>query len=125
MGDAWPLDSRLGGFTLRCSASVFAFSMRSLFARGPLITDAGGRRALASVPKGVELGCMLGGSETDLSDGTLFGISLGFVIIGGSRGVLASEESSEPGDPGLAKSSLPIISSGVSGTELGVQTFIV
>lgn len=52
-------------------------------------------------PSAVELGFMFGGSETDRSEGSLFGTSLKPSARGSSRGVVASEEVVEPGEPGV------------------------
>jgi hypothetical protein len=69
------------------------------------------------MPSAVELGFKVRGSETDLRDGTLLGISVG-LSKPPSRGVLAAEEDSEPGEPGVPSSLLwSIISSGVAGME--------
>lgn len=79
-----------------------------------------GCRALPRRPRAVELGCILRGSETDRRDGNLFGYSSGLSGPGPSRGVLASEDSSEPGDPGVAQSlASDDISSGVAGNGSG------
>jgi hypothetical protein len=63
---------------------------------------------LSRKPRAVELGFMLWGSETDRREGTLRGRSLGLLLLllklGSSRGVLASEDSSEPGEVGVARS---------------------
>lgn len=82
--------------------------MTSFMAPPPiLIIEAvgGGRRALLSMPNGVEDGVIFWGSETVRSDGRRLGTSEGDSE-GPSSGVLASEESAEPGDVGLPSPSL-------------------
>jgi len=126
-GDILPEESigdRDGGeptFPIRCAARLRALSIASL-ATPPSTDAAAGFLALINVPKGVELGCMLGGSETDRSDGTRLGTSAGISASGGaSRGVLACDDDSELGEPGDAKGSVPTISSGVGGIESDIS----
>jgi len=96
---------------IRCCCRARAFCIRS---RGRPLTLAGGLRAFWRLPVTLELGLMkdaFWGSEMVRSDGTLRGMSsaaaaiLGMISeseLGGSKGVLASEDSStEPGDAGL------------------------
>jgi hypothetical protein len=83
-----------------------------------LLVLMGGRRALAKVPGKVAAGFNgLGGSDTERSEGTLRGRSLFNGSAGDSSGVLASEETPEPGDVGLPSPSLSAVSSGVAGIE--------
>lgn len=65
--------------------------------------DCMGLRAAPRIPSAVELGFRVRGSETDLREGTLFGISVG-LSKPPSSGVLAAEEDSEPGEPGVPSS---------------------
>lgn len=87
----------------------------------PVMTEAvgGGRRAWLSIPSGVDEGVMFWGSETVRSEGTRFGMS-DMLSEGASSGVLASEESAEPGDAGLLRPSRSTKPSGVAGKESGV-----
>jgi hypothetical protein len=65
--------------------------------------DCMGLRAAPSTPSAVDLGFKVRGSETDLSDGTLLGISVG-LSRPPSSGVLAADDDSEPGEPGAPSS---------------------
>jgi len=109
-----PDEPAIGGAPMRCCCRARALCSKS---GGKLLTLAGGRLALFKMAATLELGLMVlfcCGSETVRSDGTLRGSSSGLVL-GGSRGVLASEESStESGEAGLLAEN----SSGVSGDEL-------
>jgi len=108
---------------IRCCCKARAFAIRS---RGRPLTLGGGLRAFWRLPVTLELGLMklvFWGSETVRSDGTLRGkASVGGMEgmtsdseLGGSKGVLASEDSStEHGDAGL----LSRASSYASGEEL-------
>lgn len=79
-------------------------SMEALTLPAKLEEDCMGFRAIPKIPSAVELGFMLRGSETDRKDGSLFGSSSGLSTAGASRGVLASEEASEPGEAGVLAS---------------------
>lgn len=79
-------------------------SMEALPLPAKLDEDCIGFRAMPKIPSAVELGFMLRGSETDRKDGTRFGNSSGLSGPGASRGVLASDESSEPGEAGVLTS---------------------
>ena len=108
---------------IRCCCKARAFCMRS---RGKPLTLGGGLLAFWRLPETLELGLMklvFWGSETVRSDGTRRGKStapagLGMTSeseLGGSKGVLASEDSStDPGEAGLLSS----VSSKASGEEL-------
>jgi len=100
-------------FCRRCRCSSRALAI-ILFSTGALLFA--GFLALPRTPIAVEFGFMfiLRGSEWDRRDGTLRGGPLGLSWPGDSRGVLGSEESSEPGDAGVDRS---LQSSGVAGTE--------
>lgn len=108
----------------RCSWRARALCMMS---EGRLLALGGGLLTLFKSPVTLELGLIWAefwGSDTVLSEGTLRGNSLpgeepgraSELELGGSRGVLASDESSsEPGDAGpLGRYS----SAGVTGSEL-------
>lgn len=100
----------LPAIPIRCSCRARAFCMIS---RGRLFALGGGLRAVFKMPDTLELALILPvcwGSETVRSDGTLRGTS-SELELGGSSGVLALEESTEPGEAGL----LSEYSSGVSG----------
>jgi len=108
-----------GAMPIRCCCRARAFAMIS---SGRLVALGGGLRALFNVPVTLELALMwppCWGSDTVRRDGTLRGESAvekpgaaSELELGGSYGVLASEESSiDPGDTGL----LSLYSSGVSG----------
>lgn len=133
MGDDELAEFKLGlGRPARSACSARAFAMIS---PGKLLA-AGGLLALLRMPETLELGFMPGvlgppwGSETVRREGTRRGRSeverLGIAseeALGGSSGVLASEDSSasEPGEAGL----LSICSSGVAGTdESGVSDMV-
>lgn len=109
-----PDEPWIGGAPMRCCCRARALCSRS---GGRLLTLAGGRLALFKIPATLELGLIVlfcCGSETVRSDGTLRGSSSGLAL-GGSSGVLASEESSsELGEAGLLAEN----SSGVSGDEM-------
>lgn len=76
-------------------------SIEALTLPAKLDDDCMGFRAFPKMPSAVELGFMLRGSETDRKDGSRLGNSSGLSTAGASRGVLASEESSEPGEAGV------------------------
>lgn len=100
-----------------CNARALAialFSTEALLFPAKLKDGCTGRLAMPKTPIGVEFGFILRGSETDRRDGTLRGGSLGLSWLGDSSGVVGSDESSEPGDPGVERS---FQSSGVAGTE--------
>jgi hypothetical protein len=109
------------GVRIRCCCKARAFCIISM---GMVEAAAGGRLALLRVPVRLELaliGVVAAVSETVRSDGTRLGRELGETgaimsepPLGGSKGVLASESSSEPGEAGLLSSS-----SGVGGIESG------
>lgn len=69
-------------------------------------------RAELNIPRAVELGFIVGGSETVRNEGSRFGASAG-TPAGLSRGVPGVEDCSEPGVP----RSLTSVSSGVAGIE--------
>ena len=98
---------------IRCCWRARAFCIIS---KGRLLALGAGRLAVFKMPVTLELGLIVllyCGSETVRRDGTLRGCSSGLEL-GGSSGVLASEDSStEPGETGV----LSINSSGVSGDE--------
>lgn len=111
------------GRPARSACSARALAITSI---GRLLA-AGGRRALLRMPVTLELGLILAapcGADTVRNEGTRRGWSLAVSermasqeALGGSSGVLASEESSaaEPGEAGM----LSTCSSGVAGTESG------
>lgn len=130
-------DEELAGFKpgrgkpARSACKARAFAMIS---PGKLLA-AGGLRALLRMPETLEVGFIVGvlprwGSDIVRKEGTRRGRSvvekLGIASeeeLGGSSGVLASEDSSasEPGEAGL----LSICSSGVAGTEESVWSDMV
>jgi hypothetical protein len=73
-----------------------------------------GLRTLSRKPRAVELGFILRVSETDLMEGIRLVVSLGLSGPSSSCGVLASEDSSEPGEPGVGGSSDLNSSSGMA-----------
>lgn len=84
-----------------CSALALAIMLLSIEALAlPAKLDEGcnGFLALPKSPMVVEFGFMLRGSEIDRNEGIRLGSSSG--LSGDSRGVLGSEDSSEPGDVG-------------------------
>lgn len=122
-GEVGELDVGARPFCMRCWCSALALAIALLLSRDmldvPAKDDADwmGLRAAPRTPSAVELGFRVRGSETDLKDGTLLGISVG-LSRPLSSGVLAVEEDSEPGEPGAPSSlSWPTISSGVAGME--------
>jgi len=84
----------------------------------------GGPRAWFNKPRGVEEGVMFCGSETVRNEGTRLGKPERFSE-GPSSGVLASDESAEPGDAGLLRPSLSTKPSGVAGNESGVLRSVI
>jgi len=96
---------------IRCCCKALAFCMIS---RGRLLALGCGRLAMFRMPVTLELGLIVllcCGSDTVRNDGTLRGMSSALEL-GGSSGVLASEDpSTDPGETGL----LSMNSSGVSG----------
>lgn len=100
----------LGAMPMRCCCNARALAMIS---NGRLFALGGGLRALFKVPVTLELGFMWAvpcGSETARKEGTRRAISPpnerprgdSELALGGSSGVLASEDSStDPGEAGL------------------------
>jgi hypothetical protein len=84
-----------------------ARTLLSMLAPEPVLRDDEGGPGLLTLsrkPSAVEVGFILCGSETERNEGTRRGKSEIWLGLGSSRGVLASDDSSDPGDTGVAKS---------------------